>query len=218
MHDHATASAPHSESSGGGTLHAPRLYDIGVFFYAWGREGRFRARILDVAGVAEGEHVLDVCCGTGTLALAAKDRVGASGVVHGVDAAPEMIERARTKAARRGLEATFHVSSAETLPFADGTFDVVLCTLGVHHLPVAVREPVFAEMHRVLRPGGRVLIVEFVRQRGIAALHPVAWLHSVTGSDLLQTIGASLEEHGFEHGTVAPLGFPGLGYLRAHRH
>src|SRR5262249_26070207 len=84
----------------GATLHAPRFYDWLAAAYCLGRETQMRERTLDVAGVAAGDHVLDACCGTGTLALAAKRRVGASGSVHGVDASEEMIARARTKSAR----------------------------------------------------------------------------------------------------------------------
>ena len=98
-----------------------------------------RERTLDLAGIAPGERVLDVCCGTGTLALAARRRVGATGSVHAVDASEEMVSRARSKSTRRGLPVAFETAVAQSLPFSDATFDVVLCTLALHHLPEDAR-------------------------------------------------------------------------------
>src|SRR5262249_4450478 len=159
----------------GATLHSPRYYDWLAAIYCLGREGRMRERTLEGAGVAPGEHVLDVCCGTGTLAIAAKGRVGASGSVHGIDASEEMIGRARAKSSRRGRPVTFQVATAQSLPFPDATFDVVLCSLALHHLTDDARAAAIAEMRRVVKAGGRVMIVEFGERRGLrAVLHPVA--------------------------------------------
>jgi predicted TPR repeat methyltransferase len=137
----------------GATLHSPRFYDWLAAAYCLGREDRMRDRTLDIAGVAAAEHVLDVCCGTGTLALAARRRVGAGGLVHGVDASEEMIARARAKSARSGLPVTFEFATAQSLPFPDAMFDVVLCTLALHHLSEDARGAAIAEMRRVVKPG-----------------------------------------------------------------
>jgi ubiquinone/menaquinone biosynthesis C-methylase UbiE len=146
----------------GHVLHSlVRWYDLLACVLAGGREGRLRERMLDRARVAPGDRVLDVGCGTGTLAIAAARRVGAAGDVQGVDASPEMIARARRKAAKAGVPATFEVATAERLPFADARFDVVTGTLMLHHLPRAARRECAGEMRRVVRPGGRVLAVDF---------------------------------------------------------
>ena len=137
------------------------FYDLLAWVLAGGREGRLRGRMLDRARVAAGEHVLDVGCGTGTLAIAAARRVGAVGEVRGIDASPEMIARARRKAARARVAATFEVGTAERLPFAEARFDAVMGTLMLHHLPRDARRACALEMARVLRPGGRVLAVDF---------------------------------------------------------
>jgi ubiquinone/menaquinone biosynthesis C-methylase UbiE len=136
-------------------------YDLMAWLMAGGRERALRERMLDRARVARAERVLDVGCGTGTLVIAAKHRVGAAGVVRGIDASPEMIARARRKAAKAGVDATFEVAVVEALPFADASFDVVMSTLMLHHLPRPVRRQCAAEMRRVLRPGGRALAVDF---------------------------------------------------------
>jgi SAM-dependent methyltransferase len=136
-------------------------YDLLASLLTFGRERELRERLADLAQLAPGESVLDVGCGTGSLAVEAKRRVGATGVVFGVDASPEMIAQARRKADRTGAEIDFRIGRAESLPFPDASFDVVLSTLMMHHLPRALRDLLAAEIRRVLRPGGRVLTVDF---------------------------------------------------------
>jgi ubiquinone/menaquinone biosynthesis C-methylase UbiE len=215
---HLRSSRRHHGEAPGATLHSPRFYDWIAAAYCLGREGRMRERTLDVASVAAGEDVLDVCCGTGTLALAAKRRVGESGSVHAVDASAEMVARARTKSARKGLSVTFEIAAAQSLPFADATFDVVLCTLALHHLDEADRAAAIAEMRRVLEPGGRLLIVEFRSGRGgWALLHPVALLHVRRTQQILDAAVDLMRRAGFGRVVTASLGFGVLGYALAHR-
>ena len=138
-----------------------RYYDLLAWLLTLGRERAFRERLTEVAGLQAGESVLDVGCGTGTLAITAKQRVGQLGVVVGIDASPEMIERAKRKAHRARVEVRFQTAVVEALPFPDASFDVVLNTLMLHHLPRPVREQCAREMRRVLKPSGRVLAVDF---------------------------------------------------------
>ena len=201
----------------GATLHSPRFYDWLAAAYCLGREGKMRERTLDLAGVAAGERVLDVCCGTGTLALAAKQRVGSDGSVHGIDASKEMIAHAKAKAARRDLPVIFDVAAAQSLPFSDATFDVVTCSLALHHLPEEARASAIAEMQRVLKPGGRMMIVEFGKSRAASSLlHPVALLHH-RRAGILDGVVALMRDAGFERVASAPLGFAGLAYALAYR-
>lgn len=156
----------------GSVLHSPHLYNLLVFVATRGRESAFRHKVIDLARLKPGESVLDVGCGTGTLAIAAKRRVGRDGKVFGIDASPEMIARAGKKARKTGLEIDFRNESIEALPFPDGQFDAVLNTVMLHHLPRKVREAGIREIRRVLKPGGRVLIVDFAgteRQHGLLA-------------------------------------------------
>ena len=96
-----------------------RYYDLLAWTLTLGREHALRERLADLAQLKPGDAVLDTGCGTGTLAITAKRRVGASGTVHGIDAAPEMIDRATRKAAKAGLEVAFQTAVAEGLPFPD---------------------------------------------------------------------------------------------------
>src|SRR5262245_4088836 len=133
-------------ASGGIILHSPRLYDFLARLLLRGREGAFRERVLDLARLKPGESVLDVGCGTGTLGITAKQRVGPIGSVQGIDASPEMIARANAKARKAGLDIVFKNESIEALSFRDAQFDVVLSTLMLHHLPRQVRERGVREM------------------------------------------------------------------------
>ena len=145
----------------GRVLHRAAGYDFLVWLVTRGRDRQMREALLTLARVAPGESVLDVGCGTGTLAMVAKERVGSAGAVYGTDASPEMIARARKKATKAAADVQFKIAPAEALPFPDAQFDVVLSTLMLHHLPRKARQQSASEMGRVLRPGGRLLAVDF---------------------------------------------------------
>src|SRR5437899_8062623 len=91
-------------STTGLVLHSPVGYDRLIWLVTFGRERAFREKVLRLARLERGETVLDVGCGTGTLAIAAKRHVGPAGTVYGIDASPEMITRAGKKAGRAGVE------------------------------------------------------------------------------------------------------------------
>lgn len=205
---HAYGGDPGSAS--GSTIHGARLYDVLVTVLTFGREGRLRQQILDVADLCAGARVLDVCCGTGTLAVAAADRVGSAGTVVGIDASPEMIARARSKGAGVA-QVRFEVASADALPLPDGAFDVAFCTLGIHHLPAASRDRAIVELHRVLAPGGRLVIVEFAEGGGGSA--PVA--HASVG--VVDAVEAAMRRLGLDDVARGPVGPRGLVFVRGRR-
>jgi len=147
-----------------------------VRFLSLGAERNYREKTLELAELKPGESVLDVGCGTGTLAIAAKRQVGPTGRVYGIDASLEMIERARRKAKRTGVEVTFENALVEELPFRDETLDLVSSTTVLHHLPEKARQQCLREVRRVLKPGGRFLVVDFggpvsERRSWVAKLH-----------------------------------------------
>lgn len=162
--------SPHGGSSKGEVLHGAWFYDALVWVLTRGRDRQFRRRVLGHAELSSGQSVLDVGCGTGTLAILARDAVGPAGEVHGMDPSPEMIARARRKAAREGVRVEFENASVESLPFRDARFDAVLSTLMLHHLPADVRSRGVAEVVRVLKPGGRLVAVD-IGGAGAGAAH-----------------------------------------------
>ena len=156
----------------GRVLHWAVGYDLLVWLLTRGHDRAFREKLVGLARLADGERVLDVGCGTGSLAIMARRRVGASGDVVGIDASPAMVARARSKTARAGIDVSFTHGVAEALPFPDARFDAVLSTMMLHHLPRNARQECAREIRRVLRPGGRVLVVDFGQaqdKRGVLA-------------------------------------------------
>lgn len=140
-------------------------YDLVTNLMTLGQARRLRKMTVDQALIEPGDHVLDVGCGTGEVTLLAKTRAG-DGAVYGIDPAPEMIAVARNKATRKGLEVDFRVGVIEDLPFPDSSLDVVTSSLMMHHLPDDLKVPGLAEVYRVLRPGGRLLVADFARPTG----------------------------------------------------
>jgi len=156
----ATPDRHPGRSDTGLVIHWALRYDFMLWARSLGRERAFRSELLDLAGLSAGASVLDVGCGSGTLAIAAARRVGPTGNVHGIDPSPEMIARARRKAQKAAVATDFQTAAAQKLPFPDGRFDVVLSTLVLHQIPHEALSMCASEMRRVLRPGGRLLAVD----------------------------------------------------------
>ncbi|GIV96936.1 MAG: hypothetical protein KatS3mg057_1593 [Herpetosiphonaceae bacterium] len=97
------------------------------------------------------------------MTLRAKAATGRASSVYGIDASPEMVEVARQKAQQHGLDITFQVDLIERLSFPDASFDVIFSSLMMHHLPGDLKRRGLEEMRRVLKPGGRLVIVDFRR-------------------------------------------------------
>ena len=145
-------------------------YDLLMKIITLGRENALREATVDLASVKAGDKVLEVGCGTGTLTLKAKERAGQSGDVHGIDAAPEMIEVARRKNARAGKDVTFQVGHIDQIPYPDGMFDVALCSFMIFHMDEDTQQRGIKELFRVLNEGGRLLIVDILSQDNLIAL------------------------------------------------
>lgn len=170
-HRHAISDSSQAPATEGNVLRWARFYNPLTSLLTLGNRAGLRRETIGLAEIPPAAAVLDVGCGTGDVALAARRHMGAAGRVCGIDPAPEMIAFAREQSARARADVDFQVGVIESLPFPSASFDVVLSSLMMHHLPPQLKQRGMAEILRVLRPGGRVLIVDVKR--------PPTWLRHV---------------------------------------
>lgn len=153
-----------------------------------------------VQAVGDGDHVLDIGSGSGTDALIAAHRIGPRGKVYGLDMTPAMRDKLRRNADRMGVEhVTLLAGNAEEIPLPDASVDVVTSN-GVLNL-VPDKERAFAEIHRVLRPGGRVQIADIVVGEPVSEAcrqNPELWAECVVGAVLEADYVCMLNELGFD--------------------
>jgi demethylmenaquinone methyltransferase/2-methoxy-6-polyprenyl-1,4-benzoquinol methylase len=133
---------------------APR-YDLLTTLSSLGWDRRWRRRAADLAAIAPGETVLDMCCGTGKLAEQLRSRAG-RGLVIGIDFSAEMLQQARRR--RRGI--VLLRADAASPALREGSVDVITVGFAIRHLPE--RERALRSWRRLLRPGGRLVILEFL--------------------------------------------------------
>lgn len=204
MHnDRKTSGGPETT---GAILHKASQYDIHTSLMGLGMNQSNSRMIIEMAKIKLGDKVLDVGCGSGNLTLTAKKYVGMSGSVYGIDASPEMIEVAQKKAFRSKLEVTFNVDLIEKLAFPDATFDVVISRLVIHHLPDDLKRRGFAEIFRVLKPGGLLFLADFKPPTSHILAHVASALvgHRMMMESSVSNIPPVLTETGFADVSSGP--------------
>ena len=220
---HGSESKSSAKETKGLILNGGWRYDLmGWFVDTFLFRGQWRVlrqKTINLARIQPGEKVLDVGCGTGTLAMEVARRVGRAGSIAGIDPSTEQIAWARSKAARHNVSVEFQIGVIEQLPFPDQTFDVVLSTLMMHHLPESLKRQGLAEIGRVLKPGGRLVIADFKRKQERQGR--AARFHA--GGSSMQELAVLVSEAGFTE--VETMGmrpprfsaFPGAGFVRAYK-
>ncbi|MEV6556846.1 class I SAM-dependent methyltransferase [Nocardia sp. NPDC051756] len=149
----------HHDTETGVLLTKPRSYLAFKAIFLLGRGTELNARLVALSGAAPGRQVVDIGCGPGDLARKLAVRVGPGGSVVGIDPAVEMIDYA-TEHSNAVTNCRFELAAAQTLPLPDATFDVVTSTFAMHHIPEAQRRAAIAQMFRILRPGGTLLLAD----------------------------------------------------------
>jgi ubiquinone/menaquinone biosynthesis C-methylase UbiE len=190
----------------GNTIHWASQYDLFTGLMGLGVNRPSSRMVVEMAHIKPGDKVLDVGCGTGNLTLTAAQIVGSSGQITGIDAAPEMIELARKKADRLHSSTLFDVGLIENLSYPDGTFDVVISRLVIHHLPDDLKLKGFAGILRVLKPGGVFFLADFMPPTNPILAHITS---ALVGPGMMEanvwSIPALLKQAGFmnvESGTT----------------
>ena len=136
-------------------VYDPLVRFISSFF---GGEESLRGLTIDKMDLKPGQKVLDVCCGTGTLCAMIAEEIRSDGEVVGVDLSENMLKKAEN---RREDNIRFCYANAEEIPYANGYFDRASMTFGLHEMPHPVRMNVLHEMQRVLKPGGKIIVLDY---------------------------------------------------------
>lgn len=204
----------HDRHGAAGVIHHPRAYEVTSAIGFLGARREAFTRLAIQARPRPGDRFLDVGCGTGYLTRVIAPVVGPKGQVTGVDPSAEMIEYARRRAPGN---CDYQVAEGQALPFPDASFDAVVSSLAVHHIPADARPAAIGEMFRVLRPGGRLVVAEFrppaqpLLRAFVSLVAPRAAHH-----DAHEVLGTLIPDAGFRVEGAGDLP-PYLYYVRARK-
>ncbi|MGH2885795.1 MAG: bifunctional demethylmenaquinone methyltransferase/2-methoxy-6-polyprenyl-1,4-benzoquinol methylase UbiE [Solirubrobacteraceae bacterium] len=187
------------------------LYDRMNSVMTAGLHHEWRRRATDLAELSPGDRALDVATGTGDLALELATRVGAGGEVIGVDFSERMLELARAKAAAspRGAVVRFEAGNALALEYADGEFDAATVGFGARNFSDLGRG--LSEMTRVVRPGGRVVVLEITTPRR----PPLSTFFDVWFDHMVPALGRVVDSQAYSYLPSSVKRFPGPEELAA---
>ena len=219
--DFAPAGAPGAqEQATAGSLDEPQvramfdriagLYDRMNTVMTAGLHHNWRRRAADLAQLSPGGRALDVATGTGDLALELAARVAPEGEVIGVDFSERMLEVARAKAAAQpGVRVRFEIGNALALPYRDGQFDAATVGFGARNFSDLSRG--LAEMTRVVRPGGRVVVLEITTPRR----PPLSTFFSLWFDRIVPALGRVVDSQAYSYLPSSVRRFPGPDELAA---
>ncbi|MBX2994290.1 MAG: bifunctional demethylmenaquinone methyltransferase/2-methoxy-6-polyprenyl-1,4-benzoquinol methylase UbiE [Bdellovibrionaceae bacterium] len=179
-------------------------YDAGNQILSMGVHHLWRKKLVKISRAKAGEAVLDCATGTGDLAIEFKKAVGPTGQVVGTDFCAEMLVPAPAKARERGLDIKFEEADVTKLPYADASFDIVSISFGIRNVENPLKG--LSEMARVLKPGGRLLVLEFGKVR----LPVFAQIYNFYSENILPKLGGlvSGQTEAYEYLQKSSAAFP----------
>jgi len=187
------------------------LYDPLVSFLGFDRA---RRELISQANIKPGQHILDVGCGTGTLAVLLKRQYSGVEVV-GLDPDPKALRRASTKLRRAGVSVQLDQGFADELPYERESFDRVLSSFMFHHLAGQDREKTLQEVRRVLKPGGSFHLLDFVTDHASHGfLHRLVHSHAELKDNTDERILQLMSGAGFRNAEKVRAGSMFFGVLR----
>jgi ubiquinone/menaquinone biosynthesis C-methylase UbiE len=196
----------------------PRMYDLVTALMMTGRQKAIRQMTIELAEIHTGNQVLEIGCGTGTLTILAKKQTGENGLVFGIDPLPQMIKRAQQKAAKSKLKIDFQIAPYEQIPFPENHFDVVLASFMIFHTNDDTRQQGLNEVFRVLKPGGKFLIIDTkpmekknVQKIAVELTDEVMWERP------LDKLLPMLENSGFNSIKLGDTKYSIIGYVKAQK-
>jgi ubiquinone/menaquinone biosynthesis C-methylase UbiE len=189
-----------------------RSHEIFTAIFFAGRRRRVFTGLAAASGARPPERVLDVGCGTGYFTRVMAEAVAPGGTAHGVDPSVAAITHARRLT--RLSNCTFSDGIAEALDAPDGSYDVVVSSLMIHHLPETLRPGAIGEMFRVLRPGGSILIAEFRPPAGRTGRRMIRAHSPAMADNRIDLLEPMVWEAGFEGLRSGDLR-PWIHYVRA---
>ncbi len=197
-HDHGHAHAAVDDQRGDASPFWVRHYDRVARIVAFGRLDRLHEGALALGEFKPGLALLDVGCGTGDLILRAESQVDGRGTFVGLDVERGMIDQAKRKALDHQVDVTFGEASIDAIPYPDETFDIVTSSLMFHHLAPEQQRDGLAEIHRVLTPGGRLVVVDInTAKRSVISRLPGHRTGDTT-DPLRAKVAGQLRDAGFE--------------------
>jgi ubiquinone/menaquinone biosynthesis C-methylase UbiE len=153
-------------------------------------------RLIHQASISPGHQVLEIGCGTGNLAILAK-RLNQAAEVVGIDPDAKALARARRKAKRSKVQVQFDPGFSEQLPYPNASFDRVLSAFMFHHIDPSAKKIALGEVHRVLKPGGSLHLVDFAEGQRPPAGHLGGLLHRGHESRFHHSVLSLMQEAGF---------------------
>ena len=196
------------------------LFSVGLEKALYGMGEKYYESIIGLADIKEGYKVLDVGCGTGSLAICEKREVGNRGYVAGIDSSVEILRLAREKATKENVDIDFKIGSIEEIPYEDDFFDVVTCSMVTHHLSSEGKRKGFNEIHRVLRPIAHFLLVDIAEPTSSIVKVLLKPFYPLAGSmrdNLNGRLPYLLEKAGFEQVETVKTERSWVGFISAYK-